>query len=354
NQGNYSVVASNSSGTNASSNAFLTVYVPPAITGQPQPLTVMQGSNATFSVTSSGIPSPGYQWQFNSSNIDLATGSSYTVSGAQLGNQGNYSVVVTNVAGSVTSSNAALTVLAPPVITNQPKNLTLTQGGSGIIVAGASGTAPLTYQWMHGGTNITGATNRGYSFSNIQSSQAGGYWVIVTNNYGAVTSAVATVTVLSLPVITGQPQSQSVAVGSNATFTVSATGGNLTYQWLFNTGVIGGATASSYTVSNAQTNNGGNYSVLVTNTIGSATSSNAFLTVNSTPFQFQSINVLSNGAVQMTLVGVTGSNCCVNISSNMKDWVLLTNLANINGTIQFTDSTSTNNSSRFYRAQLVP
>ncbi len=82
-----------------------------------------------------------------------------------------------------------------------------------------------------------------------------------------------------MPAIIGQPQNQNVTIGSNATFTVSATGGNLGYQWRFNTGAIGGATAASYTVVNAQTNNAGQYSVLVTNSLGSTSQLDAMLMI---------------------------------------------------------------------------
>ncbi len=326
----------------------------PVITTQPQSLSVSPGSNVTFTAAATGYPPPAYQWQFNSNTIVSATSASYTVTNAEPANQGSYLVIASNLAGAVSSSNAFLTVLASPVITNQPKNLTVAQGSSGILVVGAMGTAPLSYQWVFAGANINGATNRAFPFSNIQTNQAGSYWVVVSNNYGAVTSAVATVTVLSVPAITAQPRSQIVPAGTAASFTVAATGGNLGYQWLFNSNAIGGATSTSYTVVNAQTNNGGNYSVLVTNAIGSVTSSNALLTVSVVPFQFQSITLLSNGSVQLTLTGVTGGNCSVNISSDLTHWTLLTNLVNSNGTIQFTDSVSTNTSSRFYRAQLGP
>lgn len=324
--------------------------VAPTFTTQPQSQSVMLGSNATFTVAATGYPGPTYQWQFNSTNILSATGTSYTVTNAQMTNQGAYSVVASNISGSMASSNASLTVLSAPIITNQPRNVTFAQGSGGILVVGATGTAPLTYQWIFGGVNITSATNRGLALSNIQTNQAGSYWVVVSNNYGSVTSTVATVTVLSYPSISLQPQSQTVPVGSNATFTVSATGGNLSYTWLYNSSPIGGATSTSYTVSNAQTNDSGNYSVLVTNTLGSITSSNALLTVIATPLQFQSITVLPNGAVQLALTGVTGSSCDLNFSSDLTHWTLLTNLVNSNGAIQFTDSTSTNSASRFYRA----
>ncbi len=352
NQGNYSVVASNLAGTMTSSNAVLTVTIPLIITNQPQSVGVAQGSNATFSVGVSGAAPLGYQWQLNTTNIALATNSSYTVLNAQLTNQGNYSVVVTNVAGSVTSSNAVLTVDAPPAIIVPPLNRTVNQGHPTIFTVTAGGSPTLFYQWQLGGTNVAGATASTYVISSAQPSQAGNYWVIVTNNYGSVTSAVRTLTVISPPAITGQPQNQSVAPGSNATFTVTATGGNLSYQWLFNAGTIGGATASSYTVGGAQTNNAGNYSVVVTNTAGTVTSSNALLTVTPPqPPQFLSVTVLSNGLVQMVLSGQTGSSYAIDGSSNLANWNPLTNFLITNGTYQFTDVSSTNHAQGFYRAR---
>ena len=67
----------------------------------------------TFTVTASGTPAPAYQWTFNGTNIAGATGSSYTLFSAQPADAGTYAVAVTNVAGSVTSSNAVLSIAAP-------------------------------------------------------------------------------------------------------------------------------------------------------------------------------------------------------------------------------------------------
>ena len=83
----------------------------PTISTQPQSQSVKLGSNVPFSVATSGTPTPGYQWQFNGSPISGATASTYIRSNAQFADAGNYSVLVTNVAGSLVSSNAALTVL---------------------------------------------------------------------------------------------------------------------------------------------------------------------------------------------------------------------------------------------------
>ena len=81
------------------------------------------------------------------------------------------------------------------------------------------------------------------------------------------------------PVITTPPASLSVTQGLSATFTVVASGTNLTYQWLFNQANIAGATASSYTIPSVQPANGGPYSVVVSNAAGTASSGIAFLSV---------------------------------------------------------------------------
>src|SRR5207249_7422659 len=102
--------------------------VAPAITLQPQSLIVTQGVNATFSVTATGSAPLGYQWRFNGTNLAGATASNYARNSAQAADAGNYSVVVSNAAGSLTSSNAALTVLVPPTITSQPQSQIVNQG----------------------------------------------------------------------------------------------------------------------------------------------------------------------------------------------------------------------------------
>ncbi len=353
--GNYQIVVTNSHGSVTSSVAVLSLFIAPAITAQPQSQSVLAGTNATFVAETSGTAPLFYQWRFNGTNIASATGTSYTISNAQTNNQGNYSVVVTNFAGSVTSSNAVLTVDVPPFITVQPTNRIVVQGQAMAFGVTAGGTPTLSYQWQFNGSNIAGATASARLIPSPQPAQAGSYLVIITNNYGAVTSAVAVLTVLSPPAITTQPQSQSVNAGSNATFTVAATGTGLTYQWRFNTGAIVGATASSYTVFNSQTNNAGDYSVIVTNTAGSVISSNALLTVNPPqPPQFLSVTVLSNGPVQMVLSGQVGSTFAIDVSTDLSNWTQLVTFLNTNGSYQFTDAASTNHAIGFYRGRLVP
>jgi hypothetical protein len=129
NAGNYDVVVSNSVGVVTSQVATVTMMMAPVITLQPQPLLLQTGSVAIFNVTASGVPAPTYQWLFNGTNIGNASSSSYLIPGVRLTDAGTYSVVVANGLGTVTSSNAVLTVYNTPAA-----NLGLSANGSGILV----------------------------------------------------------------------------------------------------------------------------------------------------------------------------------------------------------------------------
>jgi hypothetical protein len=85
---------------------------PPMITSQPQSVTVTPGTSVQFSVTASGVPAPTYQWLFNGAAIAGATGYSLSIPGARTSNAGQYTVIISNALGSVTSSAAMLTMSA--------------------------------------------------------------------------------------------------------------------------------------------------------------------------------------------------------------------------------------------------
>jgi len=76
----------------------------------------MLGGNASFNVSVSGTAPLNYQWRFNGANILNATNAAYSIHAVGATNTGNFSVVVTNLAGKVTSSNALLTVIVPPTL----------------------------------------------------------------------------------------------------------------------------------------------------------------------------------------------------------------------------------------------
>ena len=310
NAGNYTIVVTNSYGSVTSAVATLTVGVPPSITNQPVSQAVVVSNNVTFTAGVTGTPPLSYQWQFNGTSIAGATANFYSVTNVQATNAGNYTLAVTNNYGAVTSAIAVLTVNFPPSITNQPVSQSVLASSNVTFTAGVTGTAPLNYQWRFNGANLAGATANFYSITNVQATNAGNYTLAVTNNYGAVTSAVAVLTVNFPPSITNQPVSQSVVVSNNVTFTAGATGtAPLNYQWQFNGTNLAGATASFYSITNAQATNAGNYTLAVTNNYGAVTSVVATLTVNFPPSitnQPVSQSVVVSSNVTFT-AGVTGT-----------------------------------------------
>ena len=243
--GNYTVIVSNIAGSATSQAAVLTVLpLPPFIATQPGSRTVNEGTNVSFTVVATGTGPLSYQWARNASALPGATSATLNLTNVALSASGNYTVIVGNAAGSVTSQVAVLTVQAvAPTITSQPVSRTVNEGTNVSFSVTATGTAPLLYRWMWGTTNLSGATNASLNFSNVALSASGNYSVVVSNSAGSVTSVVAVLTVLPVAaVITSQPVSRTVSEGANVSFSVTATGtAPISYQWAWNSTNLPGA-----------------------------------------------------------------------------------------------------------------
>jgi pectate lyase len=170
----------------------------PSITTQPVSQTVSAGANVSFTVAAEGTAPLSYQWQKNGSPINGATAATLNLSNVQGADSGNYRAVVSNAAGSATSTSAVLNVQTGPVapaITSQPASQTVVTGGSALFGVIATGTAPLSYQWYKDGSLIPGATSSSLSLSNVQHTDEGGYSVVVNNAAGTATSNTAALSV---------------------------------------------------------------------------------------------------------------------------------------------------------------
>jgi len=167
----------------------------PSLSSQPTSTNVAAGQTALFSVIATGSDPFTYQWRFNGTNLAAATNATLSLTNAQTNQAGPYSVVVSNFFGSVTSSVATLTILTPPVVTNNPAFLSRLAGDSTILSVAASGDGPFTYQWRLNGTNLASATNATLSLSGLVASQAGAYSVVVSGPGGSTTNGVALVSV---------------------------------------------------------------------------------------------------------------------------------------------------------------
>ncbi|MGA2137848.1 MAG: immunoglobulin domain-containing protein [Verrucomicrobiia bacterium] len=193
--GAYSVAVSNAYGSVTSAVAQLTVNLPvaPSISTQPQDqINVLPGANATFTVVAGGSAPLSYQWYYNTNTpVANATDSILTITNVQPSDAGSYSVVVSNVAGTATSSNAVLTVSTngvAPVFTTMPASQVILAGGTASFTVVAVGTAPISYQWNKDGVAIPGQTSSTLTLTNVQVAADGNYTATASNSVGVTTS----------------------------------------------------------------------------------------------------------------------------------------------------------------------
>lgn len=248
----------------------------PVVTYAPTPTAVHRGETAVFAVGASGTGPFSYQWKHDGVAVPGATAPALRLDLVTDAEGGNYSVTITNNAGSVTSSAAALTVL-PPIaltITQQPASGEVANYAPLTLSVTVTGSGPVTYQWRKDGQSIAGATAATYSISaspTWQNTVVGAYDVVVTAPYSSVTSQAAQVTWGGL-ITSVTPSGQvRVPVGANVSVTASATGVHppFTYQWAHQSGPdIPGATSATLTLTNVQGPRTESYAATISDSVG--------------------------------------------------------------------------------------
>jgi hypothetical protein len=274
---------------------------------QPSSQVAFVGSNVVFTAQVSrtaGEIITGYTWQTspNGQNpfttVPGATTATCTLVNVQTNDTGYYFAKVTYNSGTTTglitvSSAVVLTVADQARITVQPQGgLIRTPGTSASFSVSAMGFPPPGYQWRLNGTSlmnsdrISGVNGPNLTLDALVTADTGSYDVVVTNAYSAVTSQVATLSVYLPAGISVPPQNTAVLVGSNAVFSVTASGSEpLSYQWqkggvsLVDGGRISGATSNVLTIAATTTNDAGDYTVCVTNPVSASSCAVATLTV---------------------------------------------------------------------------
>jgi hypothetical protein len=295
--GTYTITATSVDNPAISVTTTVTVSLPVIGT---QPVTQHDCSGGALTLTVAANFAASYQWNLNGTPIAGATSATYVVANASSANAGNYTVTVTNGAGSVTSSVAAVEVGS--TITSNPASLALHPTQTGTFSVGAQGLSPFTFQWYQiasGGSTgvaIAGATSAVYTTPAVDLTYNGAkYYATVTDSCAGTplnsTNAALTVTAANVPpTIITQPIGLDVPVASTtAAFTVVATGsGTLTYQWYRipagqSVGtLVTGATSATYTLpatATTITNDQDEYYVLVSNAYGQAISTKVTLAV---------------------------------------------------------------------------
>lgn len=211
-----------------------------------------------------------YQWSYDGVQLNGETGTALNLTNLQLSDAGTYSVVATGTCGTDQLS-FPVTVTESTAITSQPSDETLCAGDDASFSVSANG-SNLSYQWKLDGTNLSGETSATLNVNGVSAGDAGNYTVEVTGDCGTETSNVAALTVNPSTAISSQPSDETLCAGDDATLSVTATGDNLSYQWVLGSLDINGETTATLELTNVGGNDAGPYTVEVTGTCGTVTS----------------------------------------------------------------------------------
>jgi hypothetical protein len=267
----------------------------PWIRSQPASRNPYAGETVQLDVTATGRLPLSFKW--NGPNGPLSDDGRISGSGTpnlvianvDPGDVGNYWLTVTNLHGSTSCVPAGLRISLSqaPRILIDPQSQARLVGQSLSLWSTASGAPPLHFRWfapeglMADGGRIDGSATTNLTVSELQVIDDGPYFMVVSNSFGMVTSAVATVRIQlgQSPRISTDPASQTIIAGQTANLSVVATGtGTLAYVWhgpsglISNGGKYSGATTANLTISNVQATENGDYFVVVSNPFGVATS----------------------------------------------------------------------------------
>ena len=233
--GTYTITATSAENPAVSVSTTATISAP-VITVQPVSKNVCSGTPQTLSVAANYASS--YQWLFNGNQIGTTT-PTLTLTNPTSANSGNYSCVVSNGAGSVTSNVVNLNVVTPTTltITSNPASVSVYATQTATFSVSATGTGILSYQWYTGtpgsGTAINGATSSTYTTGALTVANDGTtYYATVTDSNCTGTTLTSTAATLAVsdtdtavpPTIVVQPIGETATVGGTATFSVTRLG----------------------------------------------------------------------------------------------------------------------------------
>jgi hypothetical protein len=348
--------------------AFGFLALTPTITQNPIGHGVLPGGSVGFNVSATSRTGPlRYQWRHDGSDLLNQTNSTLSLSNLSTGDSGQYDVVVSNPDGSTVSRPAPLDVLPPETIPQLGTTVCGATNGA-IIFETVVGNANGGGIWGDGvytcdSTLATAAVHAGL----LASGQEGAIAVVALpgqSQYYSTTRNGVTSTAYGpwpqsfafiglAPYISGQPQSQSVSAGDTATFTVTATSSApLSYFWQKANVPIPGHNSDTLTLSNVSANDAAQYSVVISNQLGYATSAPATLTVTAGA----SLQLILTAPNLLSLLGTTGATWQVQSRDSLAtgSWLSLGNVLLDISPKSFTDTNSLSISNRFYRAQKIP
>jgi alpha-tubulin suppressor-like RCC1 family protein len=173
----------------------------------------------------------------------------------------------------------ALAFTDAPYLYSPPGPVTVDEGGAVQLVAGATSTSPIRYQWLWNNTLLAGRTGSTLSMDSVRYQDDGMYSIVLSNDRASMTSAPVRITVVALPKIDDLGP-QSVLAGNDLLLQPTVHGpGPFQYRWHFRDQPIAGATNASLRIANAQRAAAGTYAVEVVNHFGTRRSPSIEVTV---------------------------------------------------------------------------
>jgi alpha-tubulin suppressor-like RCC1 family protein len=247
----------------------------PIFPGMPVNRTVAAGMNAYFRMLASGALPMFYQWSCNGTNITGATNTVLTLTNVQPGMAGNYyTLSASNALGSATNGAMTLNV-TPSEVYIQASTMSAVVDANVTLTASTVGQSPFSYQWQLDGTNLANATNVVLTLTNVQPGQAGVYSLVASNKFGLATNAVSLAVYATI--VTNAPQNQVIALGATASFSIGLQALiPVSYQWQFDGTNLAAETNNSLTITNAQYDQAGNYSVIYSDSFETVTNNASF------------------------------------------------------------------------------
>ena len=247
-------------------------------------------------------------------------------------------------------------MLINPAFAQQPGHQTVAVGGTAIFTSAISNTAnvPVTNKWRKGSSLLTTNVLNSFSDTLVLSN--------VTTNDGAIYTCVwqniagsSPLSAFAFFIVVVPPTNQTVAAGSNATFSARGqiAASTVRYQWQFEGGNIPNATNSTLTISNVQSANVGTYTAQIINASNMVTSFSAQLSLLALNARLLNAQLAGDGSFSATVEGAANRTYSVEISSDLTNWTELRSLVMTNATVPFNDTSATNAPQRFYRARLA-
>ncbi|XP_065904541.1 basement membrane-specific heparan sulfate proteoglycan core protein-like isoform X5 [Dysidea avara] len=289
----YSCTISNDGGSVTSDPVQLTVTVTaPIFTTPPSPQSVDLTQTATFTCSATGDDVK-YQWTIGSGSFpSKVTGintNTLVIPDVRSSDDNTYSCTISNDGGSVTSDTVQLTVTGLPKLKVQPSSQSVgtMQSAKFTTTVSGVGVENFTYQWQHNGEEMNGETGDALNLNNITGKEGGSYQCIVKNQYGdSDMSSAELVVTITAPTFTTPPSPQSVDLTQTATFTCSATGDDVKYQWTIGSGSfpskVTGINTNTLVIPDVRSSDDNTYSCTISNDGGSVTSDPVQLTVTVT------------------------------------------------------------------------